>query len=92
MHDFYAPMIIMVTLVMFLTFTLTVLTVTAYRRSRDPRLLMVAGAFALLFVRNLTIDAFYILDFTSHGNLEIMDTIFDLGIALLLIAPFLKKW
>jgi hypothetical protein len=73
---------------------LTALSIRAYARGRNPRLLFVATAFGLMVLKQV-VNAYTVLygigRLGSYQDLVVVNSIFDLAIVLLFVAPFLVR-
>ncbi|MHB8634429.1 MAG: hypothetical protein ACYDBQ_10790 [Thermoplasmatota archaeon] len=84
-----------------LSLTLVVLAGRARRRTGNRKLTYVAAAFALFFVKSALTSYGLWLAYRAvpvnpgsplaHGNLELVNSVLDLGIVALLFAPFLWR-
>ncbi len=69
---------------------LTIIAVRAQRRSGNPRLRLVATAFAMLAIKGLLVAAALQWGFIGHEHLELVSSLFDLAVVVLLALPLLR--
>lgn len=69
---------------------LLVFGIRAYLRTRDPRMIFVAGAFFVFLVKSLLVAYGLFTGTPGHQDLELLDAIGDLTVLALLVAPLLR--
>ena len=87
-YQIIIPVFIIVAIIAFVLFITGIL---SYRTVKDTRLLSITLAFGVFFVKNLLIACSLAFDLVEHGDLELVDAIFDLITILLLFFPILFK-
>ncbi|MHA1984023.1 MAG: hypothetical protein ACW967_06690 [Candidatus Hodarchaeales archaeon] len=85
------PMIFLILAVAVLSLILFLIGFKSYLTSRDRKILFVASAFGMFFIKNVTIVASLLYDIFPHTNLEFVGALFDLITLILLIIPLLKN-
>ncbi len=70
---------------------LTILAASAWRHTSNRKLGFVTGAFAVFFAKSLLTAYSVSTGFIAHEDLEIIGSLGDLAVVLLLIAPFLAR-
>lgn len=70
---------------------LAVLAFAAWRRNLNHRLLFVGLAFTLFAAKSLLTAYSLTSGFLHHEDLEAVGALFDLGVVLLLVAPFIVR-
>ena len=85
------PMIILILVVAILASILSLIGFSSYLKSRDKRVIFVASAFAIFFIKNFLVFISLLYDIFPHGNLEFIEALFDLVTLILFIVPVLKK-
>jgi hypothetical protein len=83
--------IYVITAVGALALGLTVLAIRAWNRSRSPRMLYLAGAFSVLALKGLVTAGALWQHRIGHETLELLGSLFDLVVVLLLIAPVIHR-
>lgn len=68
---------------------LTVLAASAWRRTGNRKLAFVTGAFAVFFAKSVLTAYSVQTGFIAHEELELIGSLGDLIVVVLLIAPFL---
>ena len=68
---------------------LTLLAVAARRRTGNRKLSFVVAAFAVFFLKSVVTAYSVATDAIHHEDLELLGSLGDLAIVLLLVAPFL---
>ena len=85
------PMIILILAVAVLAFILSLIGIMSFLNSRDRRILFVASAFGIFFIKNSLVFISLLYDIFPHTNLESIEALFDLVTLILLLVPVLKK-
>lgn len=75
-------------IVALVSLTLSILTFEAYRRMQNRKILFVAGAFMVHFVKSAFVAVAIYGRLVGHEALEIVEAVFDLAMVLLLFIPF----
>lgn len=74
-----------------LAFGLSIMAFLAMRRRRNPSLKWVAMAFALFGVKNAFSAVNVVTHLVVHDAIELVLSLFDLALLLLLLVPFLRR-
>lgn len=90
-HDLQHAAIIVFVFVAVAMLVLTALALMAYRRGRDRHALFVTLAFAAFFVKSALLAFGFGYHLGPPELFELLGSLFDLGIAMLLLAPFLLR-
>lgn len=70
---------------------LTILAAAAWRRTGNRKLAFVTGAFAVFFLKSILTAYSVSTGFIQHEDLELIGSLGDLAVVLLLVAPFLAR-
>lgn len=87
-HPHEAAGVAVIALVAALSLLLTFLAAAALNRSGNRKLAFVMLAFLAFFVKSVLTAYSVETDFIQHEHLELVGSLFDLLILLLLVAPF----
>lgn len=87
-HPHEATGVAIISLVAAVSLVLTVLAFAAWRRTGNRKLGFVTAAFFLFFSKSLLTAYSVETDFIVHEHLELTDSLLDLLVVLLLLAPF----
>ena len=82
---------IIVAWIVIVSLALVLITLLAYRRSEESRLLLVSVAFMLFFLKGILITLTLYANMFSLEYLLLYSSLLDLGILLLLFLPFFKS-
>lgn len=74
-----------------LAFGLSITALLAMRRRRNPGLKWVAAAFALFGAKNVFSAVNVMTHLVVHDAIELVLSLFDLALILLLLVPFLRR-
>ncbi|MFW9929274.1 MAG: hypothetical protein ACFFD1_07775 [Candidatus Thorarchaeota archaeon] len=78
-------------LISLLSLVLFIFGISAFKTTRDKRLLFVAAAFFIFFLKNLIVFLSLFFGWIGHEDLEFVDSLFDLITIILLVIPVFKK-
>lgn len=82
--------VVVILIVAVIALFLTTMAYRSVRRSGNKRLLFVTGAFGLLAIRGFLVAYSMPSHFIEHGMLELVSSIFDLAIVVLLALPLFR--
>lgn len=77
-----------IALVALASLLLTVLAAAAWRRTGNRKLAFVTAAFFVFFAKSVLTAYSVKTGFIGHEDLELLGSVADLGVVLLLVAPF----
>lgn len=81
---------VIVLVVSAIAFVLAVLAYKAMQRTHSRSLRFVVAAFGLFVLKGLVVGIALLTDTIRHEHLEVVSSLFDLGIVVLLIWPVLR--
>ena len=84
-------MLLIILAVAILSLILSTIGFSSYFTTRDKRIIFVASAFGIFFIKNFLVVISLVYDIFPHGDLEFVESIFDLITMIFLIVPVIKK-
>lgn len=85
------PMLLIILAVAILSLILSTIGFSSYFTTRDKRIIFVATAFGVFFLKNFLVVISLLYDIFPHGDLEFVEALFDLVTLIFLIVPVIKK-
>lgn len=82
---------IVIAVVGVITLTLTVIAVRAQQRTGNPRLWFLVSAFGLFTIKSALVAWAVSMESIAHEHLELVSSLFDLAIVVLLFMPLLRR-
>ena len=90
-HSSEETAVLVIAAVAALAATLTLVSLGAWRKNRNPKLLFLVAAFSLFFIKGLATAWAILYHRVAHEHLELIGSVFDLAIVALLVAPLLRR-
>ena len=84
-------MVLLILSVAILSLILSIIGFASYYTTRDQRMVFVASAFGIFFIKNFLISVSLVTEIIHHGTLESVGALFDLVTLILLLVPVIKK-
>lgn len=88
-HPNESTAVAIIVVVALVSLLLTLLAAAAWRRTGNRKLAFVTGAFAVFFAKSVLTAYSVHTGFIAHEELELVGSLGDLLVVLLLVAPFL---
>ena len=89
-HTNETTAVLLIAAVAVVSLLLTALAASAWRRTGNRKLAFVTSAFAVFFLKSVVTAYAVRTDAIHHEALELLGSLADLAIVLLLVAPFLS--
>jgi hypothetical protein len=81
-----------ISLVAIISLVLSLITLFAYAKLKNSKLLFVFSAFLVFFIKCVYVSLAIAYDIVEHKNLELHSSLFDLLVVLMLFIPFLMPY
>ncbi len=85
------PMLLIILAVAILSLVLSTIGFLSYSTTRDKRIIFVTSAFGVFFIKNMVVVISLLYDIFPHGDLEFVESLFDLVTLIFLVVPIIKK-